>query len=385
MSVRASANGIALAAAASDANQIFDLSKVPLFRTRLVQLQDRDFRLYLTLHHIIFDGISLSNVFLPELHECYTAYNCGREPALPAPEAQYADFIAWRNAQHRDLEPHLRYWETQLGGNLPELKLPLDRPRPSVRDFRGRAQKFSFSRRTAEQLKEIGRQRGATPYQMYVAAFHVLLYHLTGECDQVIGGVNSSRKHEGVERVLGYLLNAIVLRTRFAPDESFLELVTRVRDTAVDALTHDVPFHELVNRFGKHRKPGLSPIFQVMFSVEPPPATGREWKLSEIDVEKSISNFDLILQLDDREDPMGRFAYTTDIFDAATINRITQEWITLLDIIAARPQDTVASLATALRETEEAERAVFTGRIAAQVWSWMRPKMRRARVKPLQR
>src|SRR5439155_12094001 len=129
----------AVRVATDDATKLLPLTEVPLFRVRLVRLEDEEYRLYLALHHIIFDGVAIYGVFLPELAALYEAFSAGKPSPLPDPEIQYSDYAAW---QRRSIQPdlfsrHLEYWRQQPLGELPALELPTDRPRPLVQAFRG--------------------------------------------------------------------------------------------------------------------------------------------------------------------------------------------------------------------------------------------------------
>jgi len=373
----------ALQLATEDARLPFDLSCPPLIRARLVRLAESEHRLFLTLHHIIFDGYSLSQILLPELHASYAAFSTGIEPNLPALRAQYSDYALWRKRSLAGsaIEPDLHYWETQLSGQLPVLNLPLDRPRPVNRTFKGAMEIFSIPLNVLARLKEIGAARGATLYMTALAAFNVLLYSMTGQCDIVVGSVNSSRKHPETEKILGYFLNNIVLRTQLSPEERFSELISRVREIVIGALSHDeVPFALLVSRFEKQRQPGLHPLFQVMFSLQPPlRAFPPEWRFTHMDVETGVTKMDLYLELDEREsDLLGRFIYSLEIFDPLTISRLAKNWTVLLSTISENPNETIAYLVRGMRENSFGSSEVgqrsgwrsmwFSPRWARQLW-----------------
>ena len=185
------------------------------------------------------------------------------------------------------------------------------------------------------------------------AAFNVLLYSETSQCDVIVGSASSSRKHPETEKMLGYFLNTIVLRARFSPKEHFLDLITRVREVVIGALSHDdLPFELLVSRFEKHRRPGVHPLFQVMFSLGPPLRhLPPGWGFTKTDVDTGAAKMDLWLDLDEREDGLiGRFLYSAELFDSLTISRLSKKWIILLDTISKEPNESVASLARFLRE-----------------------------------
>jgi Condensation domain len=365
----------ALALAKEDARRKFDLSKAPLFRVLLVRLEDSLYRLYLTLHHTIFDGTSLRAIFLPELEALYAAYTSGKLVQLPRLPAQYADYSAARRPwfERAGAGEQLKFWEAQLSGNLPVLQLPFDYPRPSVRTFQGAALRFEIPPETALPLKMAGQISNATLYMTVLAACHVLLYHYTKQCDQVIGSASSTRKHPATNRMLGLFLNTVVIRTQFTARDSFIELVSRVREVTLGVLSNDgIPFYALVSRFDKTRTPGTSPLFQVMFSLDPPlPPLHKGWNYAETDVETGFAKFDLHLQMEDRDSCLlGRFTYSTDLFRKETICRMTRYWVRLLSRIAADPHQSVAELATDFPvEEDPGHTAGFFGRKLRAMWA----------------
>ena len=124
--------------AAQDARIPIDLEKGPLLRFRLVRLSDLDHRLFVILHHFVFDGWSIYQVFLRELITLYQSFATGRQPPLPELPVQYADYAYWQRqtAQARLFSDQIAYWRQQLH-DLPVLELPGDRPRPAVESHQG--------------------------------------------------------------------------------------------------------------------------------------------------------------------------------------------------------------------------------------------------------
>ncbi len=89
----------ALRLATEDAHTPIDLTAPPLFRARVFKIAEDDHRLHLTLHHIIFDGVSIYRIVVPELSAIYDAYAAGRTPQLDPPDLQYGDYAVWRERQ----------------------------------------------------------------------------------------------------------------------------------------------------------------------------------------------------------------------------------------------------------------------------------------------
>jgi Condensation domain len=206
--------GEAMRQAAEDARQPFDLARGPLFRARLVCLGDEDYRLFITLHHLIFDGFSGYRVFLPELAGLYEAFSQGKPSPLPALPFQFADYALqqkeWESSD--TLARQMDYWRHQLAGDLPALQLPMAHPRPAERTFRGAMQTLTLPASLSDAVRQLSRQEGVTVYMTLLAAFNVLLQRYSGQEDILIGSNTAGRNYPGSEKLLGYFLNTIVLR-----------------------------------------------------------------------------------------------------------------------------------------------------------------------------
>src|SRR6266566_4653535 len=332
-----------------DAQQPFDMANGPLLRPTLIQLGDEDHRLFLTLHHIIFDGFSLYQNFLPELRTLYDAFLSGQPFSLPELPIQYADFAVWQREQLQGnmFAEQLAFWKKQLEGAPEALELPTDRPRPLIASYHGSMHPFALSKQLTDDLKALGRQEGVTFYMLLVAAFQTLLYRYTAQDDILIGTAISDRKRPEVQRLMGFFLNTLVLRTDLSGNPTFREVLRRVREVVLDAHAHpDIPFEYLVKELQPERNLSQNPFFQVLLSLEPPLFTHLSgWTLTQMDVETETTKFDLTLELDDRPGGLiGRFEYSTDLFDAATIARMAGHWQTLLEGIVMDPTRRLSDL-----------------------------------------
>ncbi|MGI8437056.1 MAG: non-ribosomal peptide synthetase [Chthoniobacterales bacterium] len=340
----------AIRLATDDVLQPFDLARGPMYRLRLVRLTNDEHRLFLALHHIIFDGVSLYRVLLPELLACYEALAKNEPPSLAPLPIQYSDYATWQQAPAQQPTPaQIAYWQNALD-NLPLLELPKDHPRPPAQTYAGAMELLDIPPATADALKALSQEQGATPFMTMLAAFAVLLHSYSGQEDIVIGGITSGRRHTETLGLLGCFLNTIPIRCTFAKEQPFTDLLARVRESTVSALSHDdVPFELLVQKFARHRHSSRAPLFQVLIVMEPPlESLPAGWSFRHMDVETGTAKFDLQLGLDDRaEGSTGRFIYNTDLFDAATIVRLKTRWLALLDQIAAAPTTSVNELARA--------------------------------------
>ncbi len=338
--------------AVEDALRPFDLSRGPLFRTLLVHFSDTEHRLFLTLHHIIFDGYSIYRVLLPELARLYKAFSENRPADLPDLPTQYPGFAKWEREwlpQGARLAGQLAYWRKQLGGNPSILQLPTDQPRPPAQSFRGAIQPVSFSTELRDALKLLSQREGATLFMGMIATFAVLLSRYSSCQDVSIGTVSSGRKRSELEGLLGYFLNPIVLRNNLFGDPTFRELLRRTREVTLDALSNDdAPFTQVVNEVDPDRSLSFNPLFQALLTLEPPMSESQDgWTvaLTQSEIDTGLSKLDLCLELDDRAYGLvGRFKYSSDLFEPATVSRMAGHLTTLLEGIVSNPDQRISRL-----------------------------------------
>ncbi|HYG63509.1 MAG TPA: condensation domain-containing protein, partial [Thermoanaerobaculia bacterium] len=351
--------------ATEEAGRPFRLADGPLLRATVLRLGPQDHAVLLTLHHIVSDAWSMG-VLVRELTALYEAYGAGRATPLrelPALPVQYADFASWQRGwlQGETLEREIAYWRGQLAGLPPLLELPVDHPRPAVRSLRGAALPVRLPADLAPRVRAFSRQEGATPFMVLLATFQGLLSRYSGQPDLAVGTPIAGRNHLETEGLIGFFVNTLVLRLRADLSEgpSFRELSGRVRETALAAHTHqDVPFEKLVEELAPDRSLSHTPLFQAVFSLqntpsETPALAGA--RLSWLAAPTSTAKFDLTLALGEREGALeGSIEYSTDLFEAVTIERLALHFARLLAAALEEPGAGVGELPL-LTDAERAE------------------------------
>lgn len=312
------------------------MARGPLQRVILLQLGKHEYLLLLSLHHIIFDGWSLG-VFIRELTALYKAYCSGTASLLPELSIQYADYAIWQRQwlQGMVLKTHLQYWKQQLAGALPVLQLPTDRRRLVVQNFQGASQSFLLSFDLSQALKQISQQQGISLFMTLLAAFKTLLYRYTKEEDIIVGSPTANRNRPEIEGLIGLFVNTLVLRTYLGDNLSFRELLLRIQQVTSEAFDHqDLPFEKLVEEMQPERNLSHTPLFQVMFVLQNapvPPLELPELTLSPLMIDSKTAKVDLSLSMTDTQQGlMGNLEYDTNLFEAATINRMVGHFQTLL-------------------------------------------------------
>ena len=335
---------------AAEAKLAFDLSQAPLLRAKLLHLSDSNWVLLLSTHHIIFDGWSMG-IFIQELATFYQAFSTGKPSPLPELSVQYADFASWQRQwlQGEVLETQLAYWKKQLGGNLSVLNLPTDRPRSAVQTFRGAVHEFTIPKAIAEEMTQLSQREKATLFMVLLAAFKTLLYRYTGQEDILVASPIANRNRREIEELIGFFANTLVFRTNLSSNQTFKELLASVREVALGAYNHqDLPFEKLVEILQPERDLSHNPLFQVLFSlrnVRTPQIKLPGVTLSNLEIEQKTAKFDLALGLEEGlEGINGTLEYSQDLFDASTARRIAGHFITLLESIAANPEQRLSNL-----------------------------------------
>jgi amino acid adenylation domain-containing protein len=342
--------GSALRLATAEAQFPFDLAGGPLLRVTLLVLDDQEHIVLLTLHHIVTDGWSIG-ILIREIATLYQAFAAGRPSPLPPLPIQYADFAAWQRQwlQGEALVTQLAYWTEQLRGCPDLLELPTDRPRQLVHTSRGASRALQLPKDLSDGLAALSRQSGTTLFMTLLAAFQTLLARYSGQEDICVGTPIANRTRVELEGLIGFFANTLVLRGDLSGNPSFSQLLKQAREACLGAYAHqDLPFEMLVEALQPSRTLSHTPLFQVMLVLDNAPLEQFELpdlSLRVVDSESGTARFDLTLALAESSEGLaGSIEYNTDLFDAATIDRLIGHFQTLLEGIVADPEQPISSL-----------------------------------------
>ncbi|GCE15703.1 non-ribosomal peptide synthetase [Tengunoibacter tsumagoiensis] len=325
----------------------FDLSSGPLLRIALLKLQPEEHILLLSMHHIVSDGWSIG-IFIRELTTCYEHFARGTTPHLPALPLQYADFAVWQRSWLQDnvLERQLAYWRKELAGAPTILHLPTDHPRPAIQTFKGTKYFFSVELPILEQLKQISRLENTTLFMTLLALFAVLLARYTDQETILLGSGVANRNREEIEGLIGFFVNTLLVRVDLTGNPGTRQLLQRVRTATLGAYANqDLPFEKIVAELHPARDMSRMPLCQVAFILQNAPRAAISLaglELSPVEISSNTTKFDLTL--DTVETPSGLkccFEYSTDLFEATTIERLSQHWLLLLKAAVAVPDQPI--------------------------------------------
>ncbi|HBH81841.1 MAG TPA: non-ribosomal peptide synthetase, partial [Nitrospira sp.] len=333
-----------------EAHQPFDLEKGPLARFTLIEVEPEDHVLMLTMHHIIGDQWSFGIIWY-EFAVFYNAFCRGDVSSERPIPLQYADYAVWQRRCLTDdwLGRQAEYWQKKLEG-LSKLSLPTDHSRPAIQTFNGAHCMLELPASLIERLKQFSAEHNATVFMTLLACFQILLSRYSGQPDVAVGSPIANRTQSAVESIIGSFVNTLVLRTDLSGNPTFLEVMARVRSTALEAYANqDFPFDKLVETMHSSRDHSSAPLVQVLFNVPNAPigeinVQGLSWVPFE--VETQAAQFDLSLTIETEFSRKAYLTFNTDLFEPQTAQRMLGQYRVLLQSALANPQSKLSELPT---------------------------------------
>ncbi len=327
------------------AREPFTLDAPSLARFLLLNGRDRA-RFALSVHHLVFDGWS-AGVLVRELAECYSAIVGGRAPQLPPLSIAYRDYA--RQSQRDDhaqaVARDLEYWARTLAGRWTMLELPLDAPRPVHPSFSGSKMPIVVDRTQAERIRHVGRREGVTPFVVLAHALGLTLHLESGQTELVLGVTPSQRERQELAALIGYFVTMLPLALSFGDAEPFVDGMRRLRQAALEAFDHQSAvlgdIQRAVRDASGERMPGIQAVFTLQNSPMALPPIVRDYRT----VDNGTAKFDLVLNLVERADGLdGWWEYRSDLFQAATIARLSERFLSVLQAVVDDPHCTTAEL-----------------------------------------
>ncbi len=332
----------------------FDLNRAPLLRVGLFKISDTRYVLIYDLHHIVSDGFSVG-ILMNEFIDLYEGKN------LPNPQIHYKDFAAWQNEVFRSpkIKNQEEYWLQTFSGELPQLNLPLDYPRPAIQSFEGDRVEFEIGPELTGQTNRIAALNGATLYMVLLAAYNVLLFKYTGQDDIIIGSPVAGRSHLGLEKIIGVFINTLAMRNYPAGNKNFSEFLAQVKENSLKAFDNqEYQFEVMIDKLNLRRDLSRNPIFDVMFVLQNMDIVAREsmgLRFIPFPYTHKAAKFDLALEAIETEEQkiLCNLEYCTKLFKQETIIRLTRHFINILTAVTANPSIQLKDLEILSREEKE--------------------------------
>ncbi len=332
-----------------EAHRPFRLSTGPLIRAGLLRLAPESHILQVTVHHAIFDGMSMT-VLTREIAAIYQAYFEGKPSPLDPLSIQYSDFSVWQKdfLESPEMAKQLGYWKRRLEG-MTELDLPTEFPRPPIKTWQGEIVSTLLPKELTDRLHAIAAKSGATLFHLQLAAYNVLLQRYCGTHDIAVGTPVTGRTREETEPLIGVFINSLILRNDLSGNPGFDQFLSRVRESSLEALENqDLPFECLVREFRPDRDPSRNPLFQVNFNHHRSFAQAGSFggvSLTPIPSRSPGTIFDLhFFMVERKEGWRASCDYSTDLFSRSSAERMLGHFKRLLEDIAEHPDKPIDEL-----------------------------------------
>jgi len=337
--------------ALEEAARPFDLAVGPLLRGALLRLGADDHILQLTTHHIVYDDWS-TGILSRELSELYQAFAAGTESPLHDLSFQYGDYVRWleEQLQANALRSRLSYWKEQLAGatGFEHLATDFARPAKSATANCGAREGTVLSVDLANSLKELSRQERVSLFMVLLAGFQALLHRRSNDEEIGVASCAANRPLADVEGLIGRFGNDMLLRTSLSGNPTFRELLTRVREVGLNAYSdQSLPFGQVLKEVTNRTDPDASPPFQVMFILQNAPRENREipgLSIKWLPLYTGTAKYDLNVWLKIEPALEVILEYRTDLFRAATMKQLLEDYDTVLRTMVKDPGARVSNL-----------------------------------------
>jgi len=298
----------------------FELDKAPLLNVTLLKTEGKNKFLYIDMHHIIGDAVSLDILE----KEFWTLYE---QIELRKLRIQYRDFSEWQNGkkQLQQLNLQKEYWLSLFNNEIPVLNLPLDHPRPTVKSYYGGFKSIILEERLTKELKKMAKDCDITLFMAILAIYNVFLSKISGQEDIIIGTSIAARRHADLESIVGVFVNLLPLRSNLSDGKMFNNYLNEIKQETITAFENqEYQFESLVNELLLERDISRNPLFDVTFNLLNHTEYKDNVQLEKLEDghRKSISKFDLELSAVDFESHIVfNFNYYSEIFNEETIDK----------------------------------------------------------------
>lgn len=311
----------------------FNLEESPLIRVGIGNLSENKNIMFIDMHHIISDGVSI-NILISEFLKLYI----GKE--LDEVNIDYKDYAKWSNdiKSKEIIANQEEYWINKYNNDIPVLNLPTDYSRTEVVNNNGKINKYKINKVLTKKIKKLCKENQVTEYMVLMSCLNILFNKYSGQNDIVIGSPIAGRRNISLQNIVGMFVNTLPIRTNIDEKTSYKDFLNTFKDTILeDFENQDYQFDDLVKKLNIKTEYGRNPLFDVMFSVE-------NWsdnefeipglKVIEQDRKESIAKFDLNLTATKcNEDIDFEIEYSEELYKNETIDVMFSHYEKILEQI----------------------------------------------------
>ncbi len=343
----------------------FDLDKAPAFRVGIIHMAPQQNLLLLDMHHIITDGVSC-NILIGDFIKLYN------QEKLPLPKLQYKDYALWQQSEkQQQLRNKQRaFWINQFQQNFTPLNLPVDFPRPAIKNENGAAVNFHLDQKQTLALKQIAQQQGTTLFMVLLACYNILLSKLSGQQDIIVGTPLAGRNHQDLENIVGMFVNTIALRNQPKGALSFLQFLNTLKNNTLACFDHQqFQYESLIDALKLQRDTSRNALFDVLFTLQNAQEKALEipgLKMVPYQQNTTTAKFDLELMAIEAENNMAlSFTYATSLFKKQTVEAFAKYFKNIVSALVENPEISLGKI-TLLSQSQRQQILSFNPPLAEQ-------------------
>ncbi len=329
------------------------LDRAPLGRLSSVRVGDRE-ELLVTLHHVVIDGWAMQ-LAMADLSAAYQAIVRGERPATESEEISFQSYAAQIDAKRRTgaWQQSLDYWRKQLDGAV-GATVVADRPSVDGTGVAGATLRYALSPDAVDAVATIAKAVFATPFLVLFAALQIVLRRGGAGEDLGTGVIVANRMTPQDQKVVGYVANLMIARTRVDDGATIRQVVERVRDAMWGSIAHqEVPFPIVYRSLDERTRDRLGTIPPIVttfhgaigadVSVDGSPTTVLESPSRTARTDMGIGIFE------GADGFIAEVEYDSGRYDAETVLRLLRDIDETLVAGGADPDRAVASLTVRTR------------------------------------
>ncbi len=328
-----------------ESQEPFSLEQGPLLRTTLVALSPNQHALLANLPALCADTATLNNLVW-EISRCYAA--CLQGEQLFDQPLQYADLAEWQNQllEAEAATTGKEYWQQPDAFALGTLKLPFENQFSGKLEFAPQCLTLPVDPDLVLRLEAIAQRYKTSVSRFLLTCWQILLWRLTGQPDLVIGTSFDGRNYEELKRAIGLFAKYLPLSCRWQENDPFSHVLKGV-DELVDEMAE---WQETFSwkSIAKSNEPGIElPFFSLCFDFEeqPPQYVAGDVTFTICQQSACVDRFKVKLACARWHDSLNaRFHYDPSFFAAKDIQRLAEQFQTLLASAIHHPETAISEL-----------------------------------------
>jgi FkbH-like protein len=335
----------------TESEKPFDINKDALVRLKVFRIKNERFIIFINLHHLISDALS-AVVFANDLLKGYFNLINDKEIGLELSNLSFNDFVKnQKGLVARNEKEQLTFWKSTLSDFSPNLNLPYDFERPEVQQYKAGQITFSLNSEKHESLRQLAINNKITLFAILLASFNSTLAKICNQEDIIVGCPLANRENSGTETMVGFFAKTIALRNQISPEDSFIEIINKVKNNFLLALDNsDVPYFKIVEAVAPKRTGTYNPLFKVMFSMVSFPdfSANIAPSVERLSIFSGYNDYDIFLRVEQEGGRLkGSFDYALSMFSKETVQRILDSYLSFIDQVLANPQIKLSEISLA--------------------------------------